>query len=128
MDTDGRDDHVRALVGRLGLLDAKFSYRSLAYTKPGDEQAEFKDAAEFAYLLWRHVEGFLAGLPFSDYNHVDDILLLDAMATRYWVGQRWTRLGQTGRTPLYAKYKFEPRSENGNLVTLPYDFSIVCDE
>ncbi|KAH7697486.1 hypothetical protein AAVH_35431 [Aphelenchoides avenae] len=128
MDMDGRDDDIRALVGRLGLLDAKFRYRSLVYTKSGDKLAEFNEGAEFAYLLWRHVDAFLVQLSFPDYTFMNDILLRDAMAIRYWMGQRWARLGQTWKRPLYAKYKFEPRSEDGNFAALPYDFSMVSDE
>lgn len=126
MDMNDRDEEIRTLIWRLGLLDAKFSYRSLGYTKVG--VGEYQDVAEFAYLFSGHVREFLIELSFPDYNYVEGFLLRDAMAIRYWIGQRWVRLGQTWHAPLCAKYKFEPRSGDGNFVDLPYEFSVVFDQ
>lgn len=101
---NGRDDDIRALAWRMGLLDASFAYRGLVH-RHGGAITEFQDVAKFGYLFAVHVEELLDELSVADGTRVEEplALLANAMSIRNWLGTRWTRVGERRAVPIYLE-------------------------
>ncbi|KAH7705780.1 hypothetical protein AAVH_27002 [Aphelenchoides avenae] len=98
---NGRDDDIRALAWRMGLLDASLAYRALVH-RNGGGVAEFQDIAKFGYLFAAHIEELLDELSVANGRRLEEpiALLVNTVSVRKWVGKRWARLGEKPAVPM----------------------------
>lgn len=101
---NGRDDDIRALAWRMGLLDAAFAYRGLVH-RNGGGVAEFQDVAKFGYLFAAHIEELLEELSVAKGRPLEEpiALLVNAVSVRKWVGKRWTRVDEKPALPMFLE-------------------------